>query len=789
MKFLLLISIAFALITTNILGQSSLDSLFSVRGGIYKTAQSIQINNTNGYQIFYTKDGSKPNSGSITYAGEAITVDKPTVIRAVFYKGGIPVGRTTQSYIVGREFNMAVISIAAEYDDFFGFSRGIYVKGCCADTIPPYQGANFWKGWEREVNIEMYEPDNTLAFNQGAGARIFGGFSKGLPMKSLAILAKEKYGPKKFKYQIFPNKEIEKFNSFVLRSSGGDFNNTHFRDALLTDLTEPIDMDIQASRPCVVFINGEYWGIHNIREKLNEHYLYDNHGVNKDSVDLLKHRGDAQEGNKKEYNKLLDFLNKNSFETNEKIWELNKMMEIDNYIDYNQTEIYVDNGDAGGNIRYWRAQKPDARWRWILFDLDLSFGIGSRVAYKDNTLHEMTRLSNEKWPNPAWATFIIRKLLENDSIQDVYVNRFADHLNTIFSAENVVFKIDSMQNLIKDEMPYHFKRWPATMEKWEERVEYMRVFARERPHYMRQFIMEKFELSDTVMVNILSFDKSQGSLKLNSLKIKDEFHGWYFTDCPIRLKAKPALGYEFIGWEGITSKEPEVYVALTESITIKPLFKKTKKSDYAGKIMLNEISIKQDSLTDSGDWIEIYNATADLIKLDGWKIGTTEKEKFIFPEGAVIGPHSFIVICKNIESFQNVFQLSNDLVVQKDMGFGFGGKKDNVKLYDDQEQIIDSLKYNIEKDFKDLLSTENRNLERVNPKTKKWQISKAPTPGVQNKGFKGLPEADDSEINLNPWLIIGGLAGIVVLIALFVIVGKKKRANLIAPPLPKEEGN
>ena len=117
-------------------------------------------------------------------------------------------------------------------------------------------------------------------------------------------------------------------------------------------------------------------------------------------------------------------MNKNSFETNEKIQELDKMMDIDNYINYNQTEIFVDNGDAGGNIRYWRAQQEGARWRWILFDLDLSFGIGSRVAYKENTLHQMTRLSNEKWPNHAWATLIIRKILEKDSVQNVYVKRF-----------------------------------------------------------------------------------------------------------------------------------------------------------------------------------------------------------------------------------------------------------------------------------------------------------------------------------------------------------------------------
>jgi hypothetical protein len=777
LSFLVLI---FALFVNATIGQSSVDSLFSLRGGIYVDAKSFSIDTAHGVKVFITKDGSKPSTYSQSYKGETITVNKPTVVRALFYKGGVPIGRSTQSYIIGREFNMAVVSIAVEHDDFFGYSRGIYVKGCCADSVTPYQGANFWKGWERAVNIEMYEPDNSLAFNQGAGARIFGGFSKGLAMKSLAILAKEKYGPKKFKYPIFPNKPMEKYNSFVLRSSGGDFNNTHFRDALLTDLTAPIDMDIQAYRPCVLFINGEYWGVHNIREKLNEHYLAENHGVNKDSVDLLKHRGDLQEGTKKEYNKLLAHLNKTSFESNEKIQELNKMMDIDNYINYNQTEIFVDNGDAGGNIRYWREQKADARWRWILFDLDLSFGIGDREAYKENTLEQMTRLSNEKWPNPAWATFIIRKLLENDSIKDVYINRFADHLNTIFSEENVLFKIDSVQNLIKDEMPYHFKKWPSTMEKWEERVEYLRVFARNRPHYMRTFLMEKFELSDTIMVNILPYETSMGTMKLNSLKIKDEFHGWYFTGCPIRLKAKPKLGYEFVGWEGLAATENEVYISLTKEISVTPIFKKTEKSSFMGKVMLNELSLKQDSLVSSEDWIEIFNASSDQLDLSGWIIGTSDaKEKYVMPLGTSIGAHSYLVICEDIDAFQSVYNLSNDLIVQKNMEFGISSKKDKLKLFDAGEQLVDSLTYKVKDDFPTLKDATNKNLERINPKLKEWQISQMVTPGFQNKGFKGISKEKRSEIDINQWWITGGLGGLLIILGSIFLFRKKKREPTI----------
>lgn len=757
----------------------NIDSLFSLRGGIYSSEQTLSIDTTDGVIVFYTLNGSPANTGSKKYSGQQFTLDKPTVIRAIFYKNGSKIGESTQSYIIGRTFNMAVVSIAVDTADFFSYSRGIYVKGCCADTVPPYLGANFWKGWERPINIEFYEPDNTLGFNQGAGCRIFGGFSKGLPMKSLAILAKDKYGPGKFKYQIFPNKKIKKFNSFVLRNSGGDFNNTHFRDALLTDLTEPIDMDIQAYRPCVVYINGQYWGIHNIREKINEHYLKDNHNINKDSVDLLKHRGDAQCGSTKEYKKLLKFLEQNTFESNDMIQKLDSIMDIDNYIDYNITEIYVDNGDAGGNIRYWREQKAGARWRWILFDLDLSFGIGGRTAYKENTLHQMTTLSNEKWPNPAWSTFIIRKILENDSMQTVYVNRFADHLNTIFSEDNVNFKIDSIYNLIKDEMPYHLTRWKSSVENWNERVDRLREFANYRPYYLRTYIMQKFDLNDTVKVEIGAYNTKMGKVKLNSLKIDKPFEGWYFTDLPVTIKAKPKMGYEFVKWEGIDQTDPTLIITLTEAISISPVFQKKPLSKLSGTIAINEVSIKQDSLQNSEDWIELANTSSELQDLSGWFITTKDKEKFMFPEGSTVGAHGYLVLCKSKDDFQNVYNLSEDLIVQEDIGFGFDSKKDHIKLWDADKNPVDSFKYKVKDDFPSLKDVPSKNIERLNPKIDEWQAASKPTPGAQNNGFKAVPKNNslEEEIDLNAWWIIGGLGGVLLLVLVVLSVKKKRKAK------------
>ena len=122
---------------------------------------------------------------------------------------------------------------------------------------------------------------------------------------------------KEFKYLDIPNTvngditnlpDLKKFKSVVLRNSGGDFNKSNFRDGLMTHLATETGLVTQAFQPVVVYINGEYWGIQNLREKINEHFVEANFDVDKDSIDIVRHRYDVQHGSSKEYHKLLKYL-------------------------------------------------------------------------------------------------------------------------------------------------------------------------------------------------------------------------------------------------------------------------------------------------------------------------------------------------------------------------------------------------------------------------------------------------------------------------------------------------
>ncbi len=710
------------------------------KGGIFKDSVSVKIEGSG--DIYYTLDGTYPTIYSKKYRNNSFQFNKTTILRTVQIIDKHVQKEKIVSYIIGREFDMAVISIVGERGDFFDPVKGIYVRGCCADSMPPYRGANFWKHWERQMNVEMFEPNGDNVINQKVGIKIFGGFSRGLPMKSLAVHSRKKYGKKYFKYSIFPNKEIKKYKSFILRNSGSDFNKTHFRDAMVTDLVSSLNMEVQAYRPAVVFINGEYWGIHNIREKINQYFLKGNCDADPDNVDLMKHRNDITDGTRTHYKKMLQYIRGNSFSDSIKLDSLSKLMDIDNFINHNITQVYIDNGDAGGNIRFWRPRTSDGKWRWILFDTDISFGMSNWNAHKVNTLYKMTTKSTEKWPNPSWSTLIIRKLLENDSIQNVYINRIADHLNTIFSSERVNYKIDSIKGLLENEMPFHLEKWRSnSYKKWERNINILKKFATKRPAFLRKFTMSKFDIEDTVNVQIST--NLNGYVKLNSIVIKDTFNGVYFKGIPIKIEAYPEEDYYFHHWHGIESSKNPVFVKLSDSIMLEPVFLFKTRSEFSQKIVINEVGINLDSINEI--YVEIYNHEENLT-LKGWTIKINEyKSKLV--DTAQINNTSYYVFKQNIK-----FELDSVIPIL-------------IQLYDHKGFKVDSLFYTIQQ-TKSLEKGRSLVIERISFKEPITQnnlhFSHNPIPGKINNIT--ILKQSKAEAFWSFWVIIF----IVVLLLLFI---------------------
>lgn len=705
----------------------TLKVIYKEKAGFYSSSLKVDLtSNINEAAIYFTTDGSNPNKYSKKFK-EPFEINKTTVIRSIAVLKDLESRIHTNTYFINTNHKLPVVSISTTPLNLWDSTSGIYTKGCCASEFAPYKGANFWKNKEVKATIEYFNEEKSQVINQLVDIRIFGGFSRSLPQKSLAIIAKKEYGDKRLSYPFFKTKpEIKKFKSLVLRNSGGDFNKSNIRDAFLTHLSEGAGLTVQAYQPVVMYLNGEYWGIQNLREKINEHFIESNFGVDKDSVDIVRHRYDLQHGSTKEYHKLLAFLQSNNFRSNNKIIELSSMMNIDNYLRHHIAEVYFDDQDASGNVRYWRKKGANNQWNWVLFDTDLSYGINNWKGYKNNTLELYTTYSEEKWPNPHWATFIIRKLLENDSIKNTYVNITLDALSSAYSPEVATHKLDSISNLIRDEVPSHSKRWGRNPKYWEQSIAVMITFAQKRPQYLREHLRSKFNLKDTCTIKVLN-DNTKGALAFNTLKKVTSLQGVYFTDRFYYLKVIPSLDYNFLGWENeLKTKEDSVFV--TKDVVITPIYKLKKQSNHYKKLIINELSC----VDKNNYWVEFYNNSDSVISINNWILSSSDHTR-TFSLGDV-PPRSYVVFNSN-----------------KTKWLSFK-KQDSIKIYCSDTLPVTHLVFDFSNRKK-----EDRflalNLPIYNTELSEWKYAyKKQTPGEHNAYFSKVL-SKEKELNQNlTWL-------------------------------------
>lgn len=526
-------------------------------------------------------------------------VAKGTVVRAIAYKpGSRPSPIQTHTFFVsplatpesiGR-YTLPVISLAIPEHLLFDYYEGIYVAGVDFDTwrqanpsvrqdfgVP----ANYHRRTEYTAHLEMFEAQPyTSALHQDIGLRIHGGWSRALPRKSLRLYARSPYGIDTFDYPVFGPQNGSGFSRLILRNSGQDELYTNFRDAFIQTLVRDLRFDTQAYRPVILFINGEYWGIHNLRERYDNYYLARVYGVDSNNIDFLENRYVVEEGDNLHYLAMLDYITANGVTSDEHYAHIQTQMDVDNFIDFQITHIYVQNNDwPANNTDYWRLRtneyRPDSpyghdgRWRWMVYDTDLSFGLELPQSYTHDTLEHATSIGSPVFGrplmNPAWATFLLRNLLLNDDFRIAFINRFADLLNTTFLPEHALFVMDELRQGIAPEMPEHIARWnrPDSMETWEDNIKVMAEFANLRPAHQRAHIRKKFNISHDVSLtlNIAGYDAmaAPGHIQLNSLEIRPgtpgstssvyPWTGLYFSGIPVTLEAVPAPGYRFAGWE------------------------------------------------------------------------------------------------------------------------------------------------------------------------------------------------------------------------------------------------
>ncbi|PKM63366.1 MAG: hypothetical protein CVU97_00050 [Firmicutes bacterium HGW-Firmicutes-21] len=463
----------------------------SVKQGVYNDVQSLKVELNGKGTIRYTLDSTEPNATSAVYNG-AIILTRTTVIRARSFADGYLPGKVLDLlYVINEGHELEIISLITNPSNLWDYYSGIYVKGPNASSEFPYVGANYWQNWEKEATVSFFANDGT-SFSEPCGLRIFGAYSRALDMKSFSCAFRAQYGTSQLNYKLFKNSDLSGYESFILRNTGQDFNRARMRDPLITSLvSDATGMDVQKYRPAVVYLNGEFWGVYFIREKINENYIAGNYNVSASSVTTTRANGVTST----EYTALIIYVKTHNLAVDEYYQYVLTQIDKENYIDYICAQIYIANTD-NGNIRFYKSTDTDGKWRWIMFDTDWSFSGPTHQTVARHLNPEGTGSQNR------FSTALINALLKNPSFKEDFLRRMAWQLENIWTTENVTARITEIKELIRHDMVRDCEKWGRTYTNWQNHVDSLITFQKNRPAEIYKQMKSYFSLSDAKMAEL-----------------------------------------------------------------------------------------------------------------------------------------------------------------------------------------------------------------------------------------------------------------------------------------------
>ncbi len=585
---------------------------FTLNGGLFNQPAVVNITAPSTMEVRYTTDGSEPNENSNLWTGQK-TLTETTILRArIFSKGYLPGPIITHSYIFSdREITLPVVSIVTDPKNLWDDEMGIY----CIGTNGKYAQniiANFNQEWERPANFEIIK-DKEQVFAQECDIAIGGAYSRRYDIKTLKLHAEKKYdGNNRFNYPFFQAKPGLSFKSLLLRNEGNDRHHILIKDALLQSLVGGIiDIDYQAYQPAVQYINGEYYGIISIRERNNHQYVYSNYGYDKEEIDLVT----ANRTPNGTYADLNTVLSMSHSSTDPSVYQaIEKKMEMDEYIAYLITEIYVGNKDwIDNNLKIFRHQ-DNGKWRWLLYDLDEGFHYVT-----DNPL------STKLHQHGGHTAKMFRNLLDNPGFKQRFIDYSTVCLGTVFERERVYSVIDSIANGIRSEVPYHEERWQ--LNHFEKGILALKEIAKERTKVVLQQIKEYFSLDDPVPLKIES-THAQATLLMNDIEIPlKRLNGHTFKGTQIKVKAIAPIGYQFKRWNKMDTNNTIIQSFSHNEITVHANSDLRLQAEFIADntllipVRINEISASNDihlnEYFKKEDWIELYNTTDSPVSIAG----------------------------------------------------------------------------------------------------------------------------------------------------------------------------
>ena len=560
----------------NVSAKLAPDPVFSQSGGVSKTGLTLTLSLPKNApseilesHIHYTTDGSEPAENSPVYRN-ALTFSTPnssaayglqaTVVRAKVIAPGFLINRSVaHTYITtNRDLDLPVISLSLDSKFLFDAEFGIYTdgngkygkSGNCTD-----RKVNWNNDWRRPANVEYFpSQDQKSVINQLGEIRIAGGCSRGHPQKSLIVYGNKRFGESRFNYQLFNEKPGQEIKSFMIRNSGNDFGQTHFRDAAIQLLMGgKVDLDYQAYQPAILFINGEYYGLENIRERSDEDFVLANYNGLED-IDMLERTAQGWElkmGDMTAYNAMTGRIKAPTAQLTYE--ELAGFVDMQEFINYNILQMYVVNNDyPHNNVVIWRPKTANGKWRYILKDTDFGLGHnGETYTYNPFTTHFLSENDD---------TRLLRRLMDKPQFRNAFIEHFAIYMGDLLHRASTTAIIDSLSQHIQSEVPYHRKRF-GMGGSWTTEVYKMRNWVANRNDYLYRYINVYYSLGGNVPMTLKISPEVTGvaSITINDIKLqKNEYNGQYFKERPLRIRWEGDQDSNFFGWKITATINKEV---------------------------------------------------------------------------------------------------------------------------------------------------------------------------------------------------------------------------------------
>ena len=493
---------------------------FSAEPGFYDSDQHLRIIVPEGTQVFYTLDGSEPTRESMPYGGETLEITATTVIRArAFAEGMIRPGDTlTGTFFIHADHSLPVVSVTVDPDDLWNRKRGMLTvgKGVNKKEGLPFRNTVYRKvknsGVKYESYVEIYDDAGKRIVSQGADISLNGDYSLDMPQKSFKFKAKSKYGEKTFKAKLFPDRDYEEYKGFVLRNSGNDCMWTRLQDGFQSRLMDLCGCSVahQAWKPYAVYLNGQYWGHMNLRERVDEYMVAQFEGLDLEDVDqvtLLQANGKAKSGSNAEYKAMIKQIKAGKPDKKqEDLQYILDNVDVDNYFGFMAFEMFFGNSDIG-NFRIYRLNAPGSKWKWLINDLD--YGLWNSGFDSPKSYTKKSGMGQLNYDNT-----IFRKLLTVPEYKDRYLTIYGEIYRKL-TTDTMMEVLEELVALIEPEMEQHWNRWGPENDKnvisevpttadgaykyWQKRVERLRNVIRKRPTRLWDFTKKAFGLSNEEM--------------------------------------------------------------------------------------------------------------------------------------------------------------------------------------------------------------------------------------------------------------------------------------------------